>query len=200
MDVYPEKRDKARKNHQSIVTIEDMKAGDSELSKMVNYSEDGLHFESNRLLQPGTEIFIKIDNPPDISSPNYYGYRAIIIWGRRQRKKLYNFRYGAKYIYEPIKPDSPNIDLKENRQHRRKAYNKSAFFRFQNRYYRGIIRDVSQAGCFIETKKIFNIGQILVLIIPVKKIDKNIMLGAEIMRLSPTGVGVKFRNLSVKKS
>ena len=194
-----EKRDKVRKKYKSIVTIEDMKVGDSQPSQMINYSEDGLHFESSRLLQPGTEVFIRLDDSPYFSSHDYEGRRAKIIWGRRKNQKSYIFNYGAKYISEPIGKSSKKIDLKETKQVRnnpRKLSAKEAYFRLQGRICSGIIRNVSRGGCFIETSESLHINQNFALVVPGnKKIGKNLILKAETVWLSPVGVGVKYKKI-----
>ena len=59
-----EKRRDARNKYESFITIEDMRIGSIELARMINYGEDGLYFESDRIFEPGAKINIRIENSP----------------------------------------------------------------------------------------------------------------------------------------
>ena len=63
-----------------------------------------------------------------------------------------------------------------------------------------IKRNLSRNGCFIENHEFLNIGQILELVIPGTIFNENNRLKVEVARLSPIGVGVKFKTIINKKT
>ena len=64
MDSNPEKRDKTRFEHVSKVTLENSDIADQGNARMFNYSDHGLYFEADFMLQPETEIRIGISDSP----------------------------------------------------------------------------------------------------------------------------------------
>ncbi|MBW2411583.1 MAG: PilZ domain-containing protein, partial [Deltaproteobacteria bacterium] len=62
-----------------------------------------------------------------------------------------------------------------------------------------LIKNISRRGVFVETKGIFNAGQIIKLVIPGTSIDNGVMLKGEVIRCSATGIGVEFKSLLRKK-
>lgn len=198
-----EKRHNARNRYKAFITIKDMQIGGIELAKMINCGENGLYFESDRILQPGAEIFIWIENSPYACPATSGSYRAKILWRKRIKNSIYSFGYGVKYIHDKIEQYSSKIDLKETkdfRKHPRRQFIQQTFFRSQNKFYKGTISNVSRGGCFIETSENFNLKQIISLIVLETKNFKNIMIKAQVARLSPIGIGVKFRTLYRQKS
>jgi hypothetical protein len=81
MDTNPEKRNNARMDHRCPITIENIKAGVMHRAKMMNFSDNGLYFEADNLLQPGEEIFVGIDNSPFASSMDTY--ECLKLYGAR---------------------------------------------------------------------------------------------------------------------
>ena len=203
MDKLIEKRHHNRINHNTAVALESLQIGVNENTRMVNCSDDGLYFESDQFLQPGTEVFIRINNFPHGQTRTYKCHQAKIMWGKRLKNTPHAYGYGAKYVdlsneHKSLETDSDQIiDL---RKHPRKYYDKPATFGFENKSYDGFISDISRNGCFIENREFLNIGQILELVIPGTIFDQNNMLIVEVVRLSPIGVGVKFKSIIKKKS
>ena len=71
---------------------------------------------------------------------------------------------------------------------------------FENKFYDSIICDISRNGCFIENCEPLNIGQIIKLVLPGTKFNQIGKLKVEVVRLSPIGVGVKFKSIIKKAS
>jgi len=107
--------------------------------------------------------------------------------------------YGVKYLRDNIEQNTSKFDLKETKEVRkypRKYLTKQAIFKSKNRLYKGTICNISRGGCFIETNESFNLAQRISLVVPIKKIDMKFELKAEIVRLSPIGIGVKFKSIT----
>ena len=201
--ILMEKRNHARMNRNTMATLESLDIGAIQNNRMLNCSDDGLYFESHQLLLPGTEVFIRIDNFLHSQTGAYRCHHVKIKWGKRIKNSPYFYGYGAKYV-EPhdekksLETDSDQII--ELRKHQRKYYSKPATFRSENKSYEGFISNLSRNGCFIENLEFLNIGQILELTIPGTRFSENKKLKVEVARLSPIGVGVKFKSIIKKDS
>ena len=206
---YYEKRDDARIVYKSPITVEDIKAGKAYRARMVNYSKNGLYFETNRLLDSVTEIYIEMEKSPQASSSFDLKerYRAEIIWHKKLEDSLYKHGYGVKYISGSEKENLQSRGLKDtknhsedSRRHPRRSYRKTVLFTSQNQYYEGLTNNISNGGIFIETNDTLSVGQIIKLVIPGTKIDKGVMLKGEVIHIKPKGVGVKFKGILNKKT
>ena len=205
---YYEKRSDARIVYKSPITVEDIKAGKTYRARMVNYSKNGLYFETNLPLQSVTEINIEMENSPMASSAfDLKGrYQAEIMWQSKLKDSLYSWGYGAKYIYGSDKENLQSTEFKDTktktedlRRHPRRSYRKTVLFTCQNQYYEGLANNISNGGIFIETGDKFSVGQVIRLVIPGTKIDKGVMLKGEVIHIKPEGVGVKFKGLLKNK-
>ena len=201
---YHEKRADVRDIYKSPITIEDLKAGKTYRARMVNYCKKGLYFETDWLLESGTEIHIEMENSPNASSSFDLKerYRAEIIWHTKLEDSLCNHGYGVKFISGSGKENLQSSGLKDTknnsedlRKHPRRSYHKTVLFTSQNQYSEGLTNNISNGGIFIETKDKFSVGQIIKLVIPGTKIDKGVMLKGEVIHVKPKGVGVKFKSL-----
>jgi hypothetical protein len=70
-------------------------------AKMYNSGPGGMYFETERAIQPGSEICIKMINyPSDISGPeSFKAYRARVEWCKEARKKgISCYGIGVKYL------------------------------------------------------------------------------------------------------
>lgn len=155
-------------------------------AKMFNHSDNGMYLETNISLNLNTDVFIGIDESPNIfssDSPNSQEcYRGKIIWQKNILDSIYNFGYGVKII---------SFD----REHPRMAFGKEIFFSSKNKYFKGYINNIGKSGVYIETEERFAIGQNIKLYIPKTKIDNGLMLRGEVVRADPKGIGVKFKSL-----
>jgi len=196
MDNQIEKRLHKRMNRDTMVTLESLQTGVNEDTRMVNYSDNGLYFESDQFLQPGAEVFIEIENYLYDQTEPYICHHAKIIWGKKLKEAPYAFGYGAQYVHLPNEQNSAETDsdqIKDLRKHPRKYIAKRVIFRIGKKYLNGFISDISLNGCFIENRAFLNVGQILGLAIPGTKFVGNNILKVAVVRLSPTGVGVIFK-------
>ena len=202
MEKLMEKRHNERMNGNTIATLESLDIGAIQNNRMLNCSDDGLYFESDQLLLPGAKVFIRIDDFPRSQTGNYKCHHVKIKWGKRLKNSPYFYGYGVKYVKphdekKSLETDSDQIiDL---RKHPRKYYYKPATFGFENKFYDGFISDLSLNGCFIENRQLFHIGQIFELTIPGTIFSQNKRLKVEVARLSPLGVGVKFKSVIKKE-
>ena len=197
-----EKRHHHRMDHNTMVTLESLEIGMDYNTRMLNYSDDGIYFESNQFLSPGSEIFIRIENFTDDQTESHNCHHAKIIWGKRLNNTPNTYGYGAKYVKISNKQNSSETDAdqeKDLRRHPRKYCAKPATFGFENETYDGFISDISRNGCFIENSEFLKFGQILDLVIPGTKFSENNKLKVEVVRLSPIGVGVRFKRI-IKKT
>jgi hypothetical protein len=197
-----EKRHHRRKDHHKLVILESLQIGINTDSRMINCSDDGLYFESDQLLLPGTKIFIRIENFPHGQTETYICHHAKIIWGQRLDHTHYAYGYGAKYVEYSNKQESSETEsdqIEELRKHPRKYCAKPATLRFEKKSFDGFISDISRGGCFLENTERLNSGQILDLVIPGTRFSENNRLKVEVVRLSPIGVGIKFKRI-IKKN
>jgi Tfp pilus assembly protein PilZ len=58
-----------------------------------------------------------------------------------------------------------------------------------------LTQNISNSGVFIQTDFSFHIDQQITMILSPPKIDKDITVGGEIVRVDSKGIGVKFDNL-----
>ena len=195
-----EKRNKVRINHACPVTIEDLNVGLIYEAQMLNYSENGLYFEADKLLRPGKGIFIGIENSPIKSlADTYECYRARIIWRRKLTTSSFYYGYGARYTvsYNKLKLQISNIqDWKDIRRHKRKPYSRPVFFATEDRVFEGFAQNISPAGVFIKTDENIAAGQVVTLGLPLRK-KKKAKVKGRVVWSNLEGFGIKF--LSRKK-
>jgi hypothetical protein len=78
------------------------------------------------------------------------------------------------------------------REEKRKFYYKPVYFDFENYTYTGMIKDISLTGMFIETEEPFKVGQLIMVNIPDTDAAGYVRVAAEIIRIQPDGIGVRF--------
>ena len=124
MDENPENRNTARLDYKSPVTIENLKAGIIYKARMLNYSKNGLYFETDSLLQLGEEVFIGIEYSPYSNSQDTYEcLRSTIMWRKKLPTSHFNYGYGVRYSFDYDKQKSRDERLKivdDQRKHTRK--------------------------------------------------------------------------------
>ena len=198
-----ERRNDVRALFKTPILVEVLNAGYIYRARMVNYSKNGIFIETDVGLQPGEEIYIGIEESPyPLSTDTARSYRAKVIWQKGLKNSIFNFGYGVIIISGQKKQtllDREFEDRQELRKYPRKPYSNTVYFTSQNQYYRGLIYNISRRGVFIKTNDIFSIGQIIKLVIPGTKIDKGVMLTAEVVRLSEMGIGVTFKGVITSK-
>ena len=105
MSSNPEQRDKTRFTYEAPISLENNEIGLLHGARMFNFSAEGLYFESDYLFQPGTQLFIGINNSPYANDADVYEcYCAEIKWRKSLKNSAYYYGYGAKYLkIDPVK-------------------------------------------------------------------------------------------------
>lgn len=202
MKQYSEKRSESREYYWTPITIQESGVCFLYRARLANHSRRGLYFETDLFLHPGAKIYIGIQDSNHRFFPKDYGsFLAEIVWRKRLTEISSNFGYGAKMIFNKVEKKlhrSDHVELTELRKNPRKPFSKLTYFTYQNKYYEGIIKNLSQAGAFIETKTEFLNGDELKLVVPGP--ENYILIRCKIIHFSQTGFGVKFKNiLKIKK-
>lgn len=98
MDNGKEHRNNARFSHEATILIEDVPDGTYYHGKMVNYSDNGMGFESQVVHEPGAPIIFSIENSPYLTCPGVY--HGQIKWCHQlpETESLYNFGMGVEYF------------------------------------------------------------------------------------------------------
>ena len=97
MNPTTDQRDEMRQKHESPILIEEFQSGKYYEGRMVNYSTCGMSLQSDFRLEPGTDIFIGIENSP--YSANHDIYRAQVIWCKELPDDTTFFRFGIGVKY-----------------------------------------------------------------------------------------------------
>jgi Tfp pilus assembly protein PilZ len=198
-----ENRDTARIDHISSVQVKDLASGKIHRARMFNYSKEGVYFESDSVLNPGTQIYIGIQNSPYESLPDVLEYhQAQIMWRKTLKRSYFRFGYGIKLASLANKQDLQLNDKKETkdlRKHPRRPYDQFTLFTTQNGIFEGSINNISSSGIFLTSKNTFEVGQILTLVLPCKN-GKDVKVKGEIVWTSDRGFGVKFLSVDKKST
>jgi len=80
----------------------------------------------------------------------------------------------------------------------RRKYDQTITFSTQNRQYRAPCKDISNGGIFIQTSEMFRLGQLVTLDIPFSHGKEAIKVPAEIVRVHPDGIGLRFMKKRAK--
>ena len=193
-----ENRNNARFEYESPVKCKDLKTGRTFDAIMYNYCIDGLYFEADLKLHPGNEIDLGIINSP--YSSNFDAYECYCAKVIRCDKlsddaSRYFYGYGAKLMrtFDEQRKDFRNGIF--TRKHQRNTSSKDINYTINNRFYTGLIKDISKTGIFIQTNDSFPCGQILMLAIPFSNKNKNTIVNGEVVRSTQEGFGVRFKSL-----
>ena len=195
-----EKRNNVRLDERRFISVKDLKAGIVHRVTMLNYSKNGMYFETDSILEPGAEIFLGIEEPSNESCQEEYACkRAEIVWKKKLKKSFYNYGYGVKFISADDTEEQKhgNQSTKtESRKHPRKPYSKSVIYAGNNQISEGTSENISPSGIFIKTKDKFKVGQTIALSLPTKK-KKRLKIRGEVVWSNDEGFGVKFiKNLT----
>ena len=195
-----ENRDAARMDHVSALQIQDIESGKLHKARMFNFSKEGVYFESDSVLEPGTQIYIGIQDSPYASMPDVLEYHlAQIMWRKKLKDSFFRFGYGVKLASLADKQDSESEDAKKPedlRKHPRRPYDRFTLFTSQNGIFEGSIKNISASGVFLAAQNTLEVGQILTLVLPLKK-GKDVKVKGQIVWANDEGFGVKF--LSIEK-
>ena len=197
MDSNPENRAKTRFKHESRIILEESDIGVHRDAKMLNYSEFGLYFEADFLLQIEAKIRLGIINSPFALEPDKFeSYRGIVKWRRELKQSSYYYGYGVELIQEDALQeddlDDQQIRDNETRAHPRKPFTFPVKYESENQKFEGLAKNVSVGGAFIQTRDRLAVGQPIILEIPLKKKGKIARLAGKVAWATQQGFGVKF--------
>ena len=186
MEQYPERRSESRLYHKTPITIEESGICFLYRARLTNFSGRGVYFETDLLLQPRAKVCIGIhDSSKRFFSEDLVRLVVEIIW-RNRLTKSFAYGYGAKEVLYD--------ELKGQRKDPRKTFSKLIYFAAQNKYYEGVIKNLSPGGAFIETKaKLLNKAEIKIV---VPGPNKYLLMKGDIIHSKQDGFGVKFKNIS----
>ena len=198
-----EKRKETRFTHRSRIFIENIFGGEG---LMLNFSQNGFYFESDKKLELDKNILVGIVNSPYNNPIDEYDYKQVrinrIIEPDNSRFK---YGYGVKIIGSPTgkeKSEFRKRDYKTNdsRKYERKEIDKEVFFVYGVDYFIGFIQNISKNGMFIKAEGDFRVDEFVKLTIPKTKYDKGTMIKAKIVRVDDHGIGVKVVGILKSKS
>ena len=197
MPRYIERRAGGRVEFKSPVKVKNLTTGASSNARMVNYSDNGLYFESNSFLDVAAEIFLGIENSPFASQSDIFDvYRATILWRRPVKSAFYNYGYGVQLMAAQT-GDPLRVGRKmDMRKHPRSHCNQSVCFYSQNQQLRGVVKNICPNGLFIETHEVLLVGQIIEMTVTCRKTAKPKLLTGEIVRSDPAGIGIRVKKVS----
>ncbi len=205
---HAEKRRDDRYRHRSPIIRENLETGLVIIGQMHNYSIGGFYFESNTILGPGDIVFLGIpDSPYQLEVSLYECHRVTIKWRKDLHHSRYRHAYGVQHL-DPIGIDPEfteryycdipeYLDLlggvsPDLRRFGRKRMAASVYFTARDCLFKGLIRDVSRSGIFIETRNRLTVGRVIRLVVPGTKFDNGVMLKGRIVHRSYSGFGVKL--------
>jgi len=193
MNSNPENRDKTRFDHESAVTLENIKIGVQRNARMFNYSDCGLYIEADHLLEPKTEIRIGITNSPFSAEPDKFeNYRGVIRWRKLLKRSAYYYGYGVEIIEQKDIPSKSQDPYHGSRQHPRVDYAIPVKFESDSQTYEGTTENVSSGGVFIKTPDPIAVGQKVIIDIPLKNKGKIKRLTGQVTWSTRHGFGAKF--------
>ena len=192
-----ERRKNVRMEHISALKVENRQSGKKYKARMFNYSDDGLYFESDGILESGDQVYIGIQDSPYASSSGVCEYhRAKIAWRKKLKDSYFEYGYGIKFCEDKDikRPKSTGLANKNHKNHEQKKLIKNTLKIInQNKSYDGVIKDISPSGVFFSADHIFKEGQVLTFSVPSKN-DKEIKIDGRIVWADDDGFGVIFLN------
>ena len=193
-----EMRRSARIDHSSPIQIKDLQSGNLHKAKMLNYSREGLYFESDSLLSSGMQIYLGIKDSPFAASPDVIECRrAEILWRKKLKQSYYLFGYGVEF-HSPGKQQvlltDKSASQADMRRHRRKSCRKTTLLATDDATFAGEIKNVSPSGIFITSDTALVVDQILTLSVPGKGGDALKMVG-KVVWCNQEGCGIKIQRI-----
>lgn len=87
----------------------------------------------------------------------------------------------------------------EKRDAERTALKVSVDYSVKDRFYSDILENISACGAFIRTARVFQTGNSATLVLLLPKLEKNIKVKGQIVRLTNEGFGVRFAEESKER-
>ncbi len=196
-----EKRENVRLDEYRPISVKDLNAGIFYKATMLNYSKNGIYFETDSILEPGAEIYLGIEDSSHASFVDEFECKlARIIWRKKLKKSFYNYGYGVKFISADNTNEHKRGNQKKDidtRKHSRKQYTKSVLYAADNQILEGTSQNISPSGIFLKTKDKLRVGQTMILSLP-SKTEKGLKIRGEVVWSNHQGCGVKFLKKRVK--
>ena len=208
MNSNTELRGKKRFRYKAHILHDNILPGIFYPAKMYNLSKSGLYFESDQSLHSGEYINLKMKSGgPSSDNDTAYHFSAKIRWRKDLQDSSFRHGYGAKFVessetldeifdFAHLERQNPQesdwTDEKDPRQHPRMPYKISLSFYSKGQSFKGVIANISRGGAFIETQNRFSLGQMIELVFPAYKKQKDLRLKGCIVRFNQKGMGVKF--------
>jgi len=193
-----ESRDAVRIEHISQLKVKDIGSGEIYEARMFNYSNSGIYFESDGLLEKGLKIYISIQNSPYfLSSGILEYYNGEVMWRKKLKRSFFNYGYGIQLVSDSSKQDLDSMDAKkskEARKHPRKPFSRTMRFDTLKGICEGTTKNISPSGVFISTEEKLEVGQLIKLTFPIKK-GKTAEVIGQIVWMNEKGIGIKFKKV-----
>ena len=190
-----EKREDVRLDEYRPISVKDLKAGIFHKVTMLNYSKNGMYFETDSILAPGAEIYLGIEDSSHASFVDEFECKlARIIWRKKLKQSFCNYGYGVKFISADNAKEQKCGNQRKGintRKHSRKQYAKSVLYAADNQILEGRSQNISPSGIFLTTKAKLRVGQTMILSLP-SKAKKGLKIKGEVVWSNHDGCGVKF--------
>jgi hypothetical protein len=186
-----EKRCSTRFEYESRITIKDPEHGLTRISKMLNYSETGLYFESDYRIEPGTTILIGLKDSPLSTQPGHNGYYvATTRWRRALEESFYTYGYGVELVEDA--QGKKYTERSDCRRHKRKRCTLPARYKSNGVVHYGLIENISRGGIFVQADDLAGVGQKLVFDILLEKKGKIVKMAGRVVHCDGRGFGAEF--------
>ena len=190
-----ERRRKFRLDHVSPIKILQSENDVKYTARMLNYSDNGIYFESDDLIEPGVEIYIGIQTPPeDDDKATLSCFPAIIAWRKELDEDSYfYYGYGAEFTSKEVAEsyDSKVKYEENNRRHTRRKYKIPLLFSNNQNVYKGETVDISPTGVFIKTNQKLKIDDDITFILTSTR-KGNMVIRGRVVWSNQFGFGLKF--------
>jgi hypothetical protein len=186
-----ERRDKVRLPHLCPIDVKDQLSDKSYSARVFNFSDAGIYFECDALLESGAEVYIGLRHSPFEDRPSDYTcYRTTIMW-RKELEEDAHFFYGyGTHSFAPESPEKAKSHRKQ-RRHARRPFNRQVRFAADHTIAEGLAVDISPSGVFITSGKRLRTGQVITLRIP-DKTGKDVVVQGRVVWSNADGFGLKF--------
>lgn len=192
MNSNPERRNKARFEHESKIALENSEIGVQRGARMYNFSDYGMYFEADIRLEQDTEIRVGIRNSPFATEHDKFeSYRGVIKWRKALKESSYIYGYGVELASENAQSDKQQ-NFQWSREHPREDCNIPVKYKVEHRSCQGTAENVSKGGVAVKAEDPAMIGQQITIDIPLKKKGKIARLNGKIAWSDRKSFGVKF--------
>lgn len=196
---YSEDRNETRFDHTSPLQIKDLGSGEIYEARMRNFSNGGIYFESDGLLQRGTKIYIFVQHSPYAQSSGVLEYHTgEVMWRKYLKRSFFKYGYGIQLVSDSTGHDadtpSDSKTVKNLRKNPRKPYFRTVQFGNHECIFKGSTKNISPSGVFIVTREKLQIGQQIKLNLPLKS-GKMSQISGQIIWLNEEGFGLKFKKI-----